>query len=806
MIAGVLVFGGLVFCIIAVIFLLKKTDDKAVSSMVDAEASKQSQCDLETAWSDVNNDDNEIYSNDVAPWDLVSTTNTRIEVVEAIPAKIYDDVLFDEHTSGSIKQQMADQITIAGIPQPTASQWNMITSPAAVTQVIAGAGSGKSTALSLRAVFLHKFLNIPLEQLTIVTFTRASRADMVKKLVRDMGLFQINLTEAAARRVVRTFHSMIIEQAKDPFGDTMHFEQIGGKVDDADEGDGLSSLNNKQLDHLRAAFAKTYKSNPLFRRSVGQVLLEKLAIPRLSQYGDMESLDRAIAVAEPRDRLVTQAITDAWLAKPGFDPQKGIIEWGATAIKTSRAGGVWYANGRVTATGMPIVLGCGGIKDVAQEPLNQAKYPLMDGDKDRTLNFIGNVRLKVVATIAIEKYLYIETDEDLSDLYLLTDWAYRSQSIQDSGTFPAFSLRIPGDSNSSSIFESLYSVGTFIGSMGVDVALASKVIAVQLEQTDCSLEANLCRALAEFWPALHEQNHSTYDNLFFRHGDYQYLATLSLDRLLPMKHLLIDEFQDISGQIVRWIKAVHSVLSQHGENPSLLAVGDDWQSVYGWRGSDPEFMIRFDDHFGGSKLITMTENFRSGQHIINTAEMLVERLSESALKKHGVASGHAANALGDVELCTGGNDEILKLIESLRRDDPDGEIFILSRTNEGLMPFRKISKGNKITLLTMHRAKGLEADYVIIKGDCNYLSSSPLRNAIYAQARMLNSYDVAQQDESLRLAYVSITRAKKKAWWFGEPSKPGGAFRVLNAAICGGEIHDAPVKIAPHVNRGRSQQ
>lgn len=789
MIALVCISTGIALVVVCVVLL--RTGREAISETQNNSYTPEIESCLDQAgWPTIQTVAVGHQSGGIPPWEM-SAANEYISpppcVLSAIEP-VYQGLLF-ECDPQLFRQQIESNLTAASVSLPTLSQWNMILSPAMATRVIAGAGSGKSTALSLRAVFLHKFLGVPLDQITIVTFTRASRADMVKKLIRDMELFQVTLTEAAARKVVRTFHSMIIEQAKDPLGDVIYFEQIGGKIDDIDEGDGLSSLNNKQLDYLRAVFAKTYKNNPLFRRSVGQVLLEKLAIPRLSQYGDVESLDRAIAVAEPRDRIVTQAITDAWLTKSSFDPQKGIIEWGATAIKTSRAGGVWYANGRVISTGMPIVLGCGGIKDIAQEPLNQAKYPLMDADKDRTLNFIGNVRLKVIATIAIEKYLYIETDEDLADLYLLTDWAYRSQSLQDSGTFPAFSLRIPGDTTSSSIFESLYSVGSFIGSMGVDVTLASKVIAVQLEQVDCALEANLCRALAEFWPALHEQNHSTYDNLFFKHGGPQYLETLGLEHLSPMKHLLIDEFQDISGQIVRWIKAVHSVLSQHGEKPSLLAVGDDWQSVYGWRGSDPEFMIRFDEHFGESKLVTMTENFRSGQHIINTAEMLVGRLAESALNKHGVASGYAAKALGDVELCTGGNEEIATLVESLKREDPDGEIFILSRTNEGLMPFRKVGKGKKITLLTMHRAKGLEADYVIIKGDCNYLSSSPLRNAIYAQARMLNSYDVAQQDESLRLAYVSITRAKKKAWWFGEPSKPGGAFRLLNAAICGGEIH-----------------
>jgi superfamily I DNA/RNA helicase len=246
-----------------------------------------------------------------------------------------------------------------------------------------------------------------------------------------------------------------------------------------------------------------------------------------------------------------------------------------------------------------------------------------------------------------------------------------------------------------------------------------------------------------------------------------------------MKNLLIDEFQDISGQIVKWIMAVHTVLAVRGEEPSLMAVGDDWQSVYGWRGSDPEFMIRFDDHFGESKLVVMNENFRCGQHIINTAEKLVSHLTDSALQKHGAACGPAAKSLGEVELCSGGDDEIVKLVTALKNRDPELNIFILSRTNEGLAPFIKLAKDKQIALMTMHRAKGLEADYIIIKGDCIYTNNSPLKNSIYALAGLCTTYDAAQQDESLRLAYVSLTRARKKAYWFGDNAKPGGAFSVL---------------------------
>jgi len=507
----------------------------------------------------------------------------------------------------------------------------------------------------------------------------------------------------------------------------------------------------------------------------------------MSQYNDVESLEKAMAVAAPRDRAVTIAITDAWLALPGIDHRRDGIVWEATAIKTSKTGAVWHANGRVIATGMPVVLGCGGIRDAAKEPLDRRKYQIVESDKDRTLNFLGNVRLKVVATIATEKYLYVETEDELADLYTLIECVYNLQD-NDKDTFPAFSLRIPGDTSSASIFECLYSLGSFVASMGNEVVPTAKSLAEVMNMGDYKLKANLCIALAEFWPALHIGDYFTYDELFLKHGDSGYASCLPRERLLPMKNLLIDEFQDISGQIVRWIKSIHSVLAEHGDKPSLLAVGDDWQSVYGWRGSDPEYIIRFNEHFGESEQVVMRENYRSGQHIINTAELLVKHLTNSALQKHGVAASSDNGVLGVVELCNGGDDDIVKLVQQLRAEDPAGNLFILSRTNEGLGLFRRrFSKDKKVTMLTMHRAKGLEADYVVIKGDCYYANTSPLRNAIYRLAGMWIFYDTAQRDEALRLAYVAITRAKKRVYWFGEPSRPEGAFRLLASNLAEGE-------------------
>jgi len=683
-----------------------------------------------------------------------------------------------EEDSHLIRSKMEKVLISSGADVPTDSQWDMILSPARSTRVIAGAGSGKSSSLSLRVVLLHKYLSIPIDQITVVTFTRASRADMLKKLTRDFERFGLSLDEKAAKSIVRTFHSLIISQVG--MYSSTFFEQIGGgqQVDDADF---LGTLNPKQLGHLRNVYEQCYKNVETFKRAIGQLLIEKISTPKISQYNDTESLEKAIAVAEPRDAIVARAIRDAWVEKYKLDSRDGHIIWGDVAVKTSRVGKVWHANGRMKATGTPIILGCGAIKDAAKKALDPDKYPLNDNDKGRNLGFIGNVRLKVLATIGTEKYLYVESETDLNDLYSLAD----HYSYENGGTFPAFSIKLAGDISSVSVFECLYATGSFIASMGLEVSSAAEKLAGMMDKHGYKIEKCLCLAIADFWPALQGSGCGTYDGLFLDYSDPEILETLREERLLPMRHLLVDEFQDISGQIVNWIKSVHAVLSEQGKEPSIMAVGDDWQSVYGWRGSDPDYIIDFDEHFGESRLVVLNENFRCGETIIRGAEMVVSHLARSAAKKVGLPAGTPNLIAGGIELYTSGDEEVEDLITSILEREASSSIFVLSRTNEGLSPFRKLAKENKnrVTLLTMHRAKGLEADFVIMKGDCCYDSSSPLKNAIYAFAGMKSSFDEAQRDEALRLAYVSITRARNRVFWFCNEVKPDGTFRKMGTDL-----------------------
>lgn len=84
------------------------------------------------------------------------------------------------------------------------------------------------------------------------------------------------------------------------------------------------------------------------------------------------------------------------------------------------------------------------------------------------------------------------------------------------------------------------------------------------------------------------------------------------------KYILIDEYQDINSLQQKWVKLIS------GNNPNITCVGDDDQSIYGWRGSDISHILNFTKTNPNSKIIKLEQNYRSTQDILNVASKLIQ--------------------------------------------------------------------------------------------------------------------------------------------------------------------------------------
>jgi DNA helicase IV len=204
------------------------------------------------------------------------------------------------------------------------------------------------------------------------------------------------------------------------------------------------------------------------------------------------------------------------------------------------------------------------------------------------------------------------------------------------------------------------------------------------------------------------------------------------------QYILVDEFQDVNNLQVELIKLLLTDQTQ------LFCVGDDWQSIYGFRGSNVSYIVDFENHFPNAKVVKLNLNYRSTQNIV-------------------VYSGSSDDE--NIQFCF---DKVRELLEDgLTNDD----ILFLYRRSKMFTPyfFRFKNEGIKIQGKTIHAAKGLEAKVVFILGLSEGNGGFPdiwLEDRIFQVIKKAN-HDLLLEEER-RLFYVAITRAKDKLFLITE--------------------------------------
>ncbi len=143
------------------------------------------------------------------------------------------------------------------------------------------------------------------------------------------------------------------------------------------------------------------------------------------------------------------------------------------------------------------------------------------------------------------------------------------------------------------------------------------------------------------------------------------------------RHILVDEFQDTNAVQYAWLR----MLAQGGE--SLMVVGDDDQSIYGWRGAKIENIRQFGDDFADAQTIRLEQNYRSTASILKAANAVIAN-NQGRLGKELWTDGGDGEAIA---LYAGFNehDEARYVVEGIERALRDGlarsDIAILYRSN-----------------------------------------------------------------------------------------------------------------------------
>lgn len=225
------------------------------------------------------------------------------------------------------------------------------------------------------------------------------------------------------------------------------------------------------------------------------------------------------------------------------------------------------------------------------------------------------------------------------------------------------------------------------------------------------------------------------------------------------EYILVDEFQDVNNLQVDLIKLLLTDRNQ------LFCVGDDWQSIYGFRGSNVDYIVNFQKHFQNSETIKLSMNYRSTEHIVGASNEVIKHNKFKVDKN--VQSNKKSSSKIHVYAGKDENDNIEYAIEQVRLLIGKGyakeDILFLYRRSKMYSSYfeRFKQEGLFVSAKTIHASKGLEAKAVFIIGLKEGNGGFPdiwMEDRIYQVIKKSN-HDMLLEEER-RLFYVAITRAK----------------------------------------------
>lgn len=245
------------------------------------------------------------------------------------------------------------------------------------------------------------------------------------------------------------------------------------------------------------------------------------------------------------------------------------------------------------------------------------------------------------------------------------------------------------------------------------------------------------------------------------------------------KYIIIDEFQDFSFSKYNLIKALSSKCPQ----VKLFCVGDDWQSIFRFTGSDISLMTKFEELYGFTKKNELVVTNRFNNSLADISNEFILKNPYQIRKEVKAIKNVDYNA---VEVLSKNRNDSMdnflrKILNEINENsfayNKKSSVFILGRYNynipESFAQYKQDYQNLVLDYLTIHSSKGTEADYVIIMGvisDNNYgfptsITDDPLLELVLSED---SSYPHA---EERRLMYVAMTRARRKVYIMTEDGR-----------------------------------
>ena len=628
----------------------------------------------------------------------------------------------------------------------TQAQREAVISDEDATLVLASAGSGKTSVITAKAAYLILSKTRKSKEILLIAYGSDAAKEMSERI-----------TKCCATKIdCRTFHNLAygiiacVEGEKPPLAD-------------------YASDDRKFVTHIRQILIELSSADKSIQKSLLNWFSE-FSSPACS-FWDFNSLSDYYSYIKSQElrtlngervKSYEELIIANWLCMNGIDYEYEPIYEHNLSTKGRKK---YTPDFRLTNSG--VYIEHFGVRKErtrnGQEILTTAPYI----DRDQYLESM-NWKRKVHAdhnTILIETYSFEHAAGQLTSKLMQKLAAYEKATLIEPEQI-IDKLAICGEFDSFSKI-----LGTFLRHF--------KGAGLTIDQCRKKLTCHPKNRRETEFLNIFEAVYSSYQNKLRNYIDFDDMISRATQHVQshrfqsPFRHLLIDEFQDVSRGRAKLLLA----LKRQHQDTRIFAVGDDWQSIYRFAGSDVQIMREFSQLFGGHfagkncihNVIDLGQTFRSIDRIAQPARRFI--LKNSVQIKKSVMATSCTSQPAIHVLWSNRRQQEYSIRECLQRialieKNMSSSVLILGRyqhrfsTNISQMNMHH--RNLAIEFKSVHASKGLEADHVIIVGANSgkygfpsEIVDDPILNMV------LPAKELFPHAEERRVFYVALTRARK---------------------------------------------
>lgn len=644
------------------------------------------------------------------------------------------------------------------------------------TLILAGAGTGKTTTIAAKVKYLVEKKNVNPNKILVISYTKKATEELEKRIVIDFGIkVNVSTFHSLGYKIVKNIYSnkkpyivdfniqdnIFLDYFKNIFKDKEKIKLLTELFTPKEIGENFvfskHFLNNYMCfntweeyfeDYKKNKLEEAYNSNKGLRGVINNLIENKV------------NADQPVTINGEFVKSKGEAIIANFLYSNGIE-----YYYEKVYDEVMPDGNIYRPDFTLNLGGEPVYIeyfGLSNYKDNELNTYNKNKKIKEDYHRDKKNKFIsvdyhrGEDLEKELEYRLIEMgfNLKLKTDEEIYDRILSTNE-----------------------------LSTLYPLKNFYYSV-IETIKSSLNRNQVREVVDNYLETLVDKESAKNQYDIIYNFYCYYQNCLyggevygFDYSDLIYWAKENIvllnSEIVNYEYVIIDEYQDISFD--RY-ELTHGLINRNGSK--IIAVGDDWQTIFSFAGSKIEYIYNFQKYYEYSKTFTISKTYRNSQKLVDYAGKFIMKNESQLVKK--LESDKSINnpiimTLYDEEKET--EVEVLKkLINKIHTEKPNDNILILSRYNKTIGEIfkdhdfkddinTKIKIKNidniEIDAMSIHKSKGLTADEVIVMGLNNSFPTED-RNDFWLKELFKNnvSYEKIEYAEERRVFYVALTRTK----------------------------------------------